>query len=210
MALDKATLKSDLETIFNEQADVPVHPHTDASAEGEEPPPEESKSFATLVCDAVDKYLAGIECAGYAGATVNSTTSLAGDDGDPTQKIEPVPPVTADKFRTEFKARCQSHYDSHAAQSFSSCAAELQADLQTFTANKSSAGTGTGTTTAPNTLDLDAAFDKGIAGESHSAVAQEFADQIHAVTTATSHKVNAFTVGTDAGVGPDFGGGNLE
>ncbi len=195
MALNKDALKSALETIFNEQADVPVHPHTDDG---------ESKSFATLVCDAVDDYLADIETGGFSGNQTDGTNT----GSVPSEKSEPTSPITADDFRAEFIKRCKAHYDDHEAQSFSSCAAKLQSDLQTFTEGEDSAGyVGVATTTAPNTLDLDAAFDKGIAGESHTAVAQEFADQIHAVTTGTTVVYGAYALGSFAGNG---GGGNLE
>ena len=136
MALDKDTLKSTLETIFSEAASVPVHPYDDTDGD----------SFAKLVCDAVDDYLANIETGAFAGNQTDGTNTGSA----PAPKSEPTSPITADNFRAEFIKRCKAHYDDHEAQSFSSCAAKLQSDLQTFTEGKDSVGyVCSATTTAP-------------------------------------------------------------
>ena len=195
MALDKAALKSTLETIFSEAASVPVHPYDDTDGD----------SFATLVCDAVDDYLADIETGGFQGPAANPS----GATTNPAPKSEPSSPITADNFRAEFIARCKAHYDDHEAQNFSSCNAKFKSDLASFTTGKDSTGfEGAATTTAPGTLNLDDAFDLGIGGDNHSTVAGKFADLIHAETTGTTVVYAAYeNPGGFAGAG---GGGNLE
>ncbi len=183
MALDKATLESDIQAIL----DAPPANHAD---------------FASGVCDAIDSYLANIEMDEYPAAGVNPSSTP--DPSFQPSKVTPVPALKTAAFRTAFVAAVNAAFAG--ARDFSACTAAFVTDISTIAATNDEGGyAGTGATVCPAGPDVHAALDKGLeeleAPEGPGALAKELAKQIHTATTSSTHTGTAYNKGAFAGSG---------
>lgn len=181
MALSETALAAALETILDTNTT-----------------PADSADFADQVANAVDAYLAPAVMDGFPAPGVNPSGTA--DTTLPSGTSSPDPVIVATTFRTTFLADVNSTYGG-GTRNFTASSAALKADIEAVNANTDAAGyAGTGATVASVTPDIDAAWDVGQGGGTHTDVAAELASQIHSCVTSGVYTVASYARAAFVGV----------
>ena len=173
MALSKESLAGKIKKLF----DLEQNPK--ASDEG---------NCADLICNYIDEYLSDVELDPFPGPGVTAPPASVPDPNpDMASKTSPAATLTSTLFRAALKTAMAGK-----SGDFSLCGAELVKDLVKLVGVEDSNGYAAAgasvCTTPPN---INAAFAKGHAGESHTNVANELANQIHNAVTSTTFTATA-------------------
>jgi hypothetical protein len=164
MALDKNSLESKIATLLS----------LDMSPSAENP-----ADCANKISDYVDEYLSEIELGQFAGPGIGPGTSTGPPPGS---VVVPASPLLAASFREALVSAMSSM-----SGIFVQCGPAYQADMATMTSVTDDVYTEAGTSSCPVGPNLDLAFNLGKAGQDHTSVAREIANQIHIATTSTTY-----------------------
>ena len=167
--------------------------------------PVDHPDFSKQVADAVDAYLLGAEMDPFPAAGKTTSTPPVEDTVGPSALSIPDPLIVATTFRTKFAEDVKSTHDG-APRDFSLSSAAFKSDIATVVKNKDAAGyEGTGATVVAVTPDIDAAFDIGQNGGSHTEVATKLAAELHACVTSAAFTLAAYAKAEGGFVGVPAG-----